>query len=179
MSGLLYLTAEDFNIREGMKGCMLCTNIRGYSVLLIYSTACEYCKDLLPVFKHLPGTVGNCQFAMINVSVNRNVVLMSKDTMVPITYVPYILFYVDGKPFMKYSGANDINEIKRFIFEVTRKLGAKKFYEETTAKHETENKIPEYTIGTPKSGNTKSVGDMICEDGVCYLDFNGEGYIKN
>ena len=179
MSGLLYLTADDFSISKGKRGNMLCTNIKGYSILLIYSTMCEYCKDLVPIFKHLPGNVGNCTFAMVNVSVNRNVVLMSNDTTVPIKYVPYILFCVDGQPLLKYSGANEMSEIKRFILEVTQKLGAKKFYEDTKAKHETENKIPEYTIGTPKSGNTKCRGDMICEDGVCYLDFTNEGgYVK-
>jgi hypothetical protein len=70
---------------------------------------------------------------------------------------------------MKYNGPNDISEIRRFIFEVTQKLGAKKFYEETNTKHEVESKIPEYTIGIPKT----------CEDGICYLEFdNDKGYVK-
>ena len=34
---------------------------------------------------------------------------------------------------------------------------------------EQENKIPEYTIGKPKESSMKFVGDMICNDGVCYL----------
>ena len=169
MSALLYLTAEDFDVYKGKKDNLLCTNIRGYHIVLFYSTVCIHCKTLIPIFKNLPGTVGNCQFAMVNVGLNKNIVLMSNDTISPIKYVPLIIFYVDGKPFMKYNGPNDIGEIRRFIFEVTQKLGAKKFYEETTAKHEEESKIPEYTIGIPKT----------CEDGVCYLEFDQEkGYFK-
>jgi len=169
MSALLYLTADDFSIAKGKKGNLLCTNIKGYNVVLFYSTSCVHCKTLIPIFKTIPGSVGNCQFAMVNVSLNRNIVLMSNDTISSIKYVPLIIFHVDGKPFMKYNGPNDINEIRRFIFEVTQKLGAKKFYEETVTKHETENKIPEYTIGVPKT----------CEDGVCYLEFNKDsGYVK-
>lgn len=169
MSALLYLTADDFYITKGKKGNLLCNTIKGYHVVLFYSTACPHCKCLIPIFKNLPGSVGNCQFAMVNVSHNKNIVLRSNDTISPIKYVPLIIFHVDGKPFMKYNGPNDICEIRRFIFEVTQKLGAKKFYEETNTKHETESKIPEYTIGIPKT----------CDDGVCYLEFdNDKGYVK-
>ena len=169
MSALLYLTAEDFNITKCKTGNLLSTNIRGYHVVLFYSTACIHCKTLIPIFKNIPGTVGNCQFAMVNVSLNKNIVMMSNDTKNPIKYVPLIIFYVDEKPFMKYNGPTDIDEIKRFIFEITQKLGAKKFYEETNAKHEVDNKIPEYTIGIPKT----------CDDGICYLEFNNDkGYVK-
>lgn len=179
MSALLYLTAEDFHVSKTKKGSLLCTNIRGYSVLLIYSTVCIHCKDLVPIFKRLPGTVGSCQFAMINISVNRNLAMMSKDTITPIRYVPYILFCVDGRPFMTYDGPSNMNDITRFIVEVTQKLGAKKFFEETAQKAEVQNEIPKFTIGKPKSGNTHFVGDMVCDGDVCYLDFsNSKGYVK-
>ncbi len=180
MSGLLYLTAEDFSVAKTKKGNLLCTNIRGYSVLLIYSTMCVHCKELVPIFKRLPTVVGNCQFAMVNISVNKSIAKMSNDTLMPIKYVPIILFCVEGKPFMKYTGPSDINEIGRFIMEITQKLGAKKFYEETVDKRETANKIPEYTIGIPKSGTKKWVGDMLCDGDVCYMNFDEKkGYVKS
>ena len=168
MSALLFLTSEDFSVAKGQKGDILCNNIKGYSIVLFYSTHCVHCQTLTPIFKGLPGTIGNCQFAMINVSTQKNVVAMSRNTIAPITFVPYIIFYVNGKPFMKYNGPHDAGEIRRFIVEITRNLQSKqKFFEETTAKHEKEKKIPEYTIGIPKS----------CDDGVCYLEFE-EAYEK-
>ena len=164
MSALIFLTADDFNIQNGQKGDILCHNIKGYSVVLFYSTQCVHCHTLIPVYKQLPGTIANCQFAMINVSTQKNVVMMSRNTIAPITYVPYIIFYVNGKPFMKYNGPQDSTEIKRFIMDVSKNLQSKqKFYEETTEKHIRDKKIPEYTIGVPKE---------VCEDGVCYLEFD-------
>ena len=94
---------------------------------------------------------------------------MSRNTIAPITFVPYIVFYVSGKPFMKYTGPHDSNEIRRFIMEVSKNLQTKhKFYEETTDKHSKERKIPEYTIGIPKN----------CDEGVCYLEFE-DAYKKS
>jgi thiol-disulfide isomerase/thioredoxin len=168
MSALLFLTSDDFFVAKGQKGDILCNNIKGYSIVLFYSTQCVHCQNLIPIFKSLPGTIGNCQFAMINVSTQKNVVGMSRNTIAPITYVPYIIFYVNGKPFMKYNGPYDIGEIRRFIVDITRNLQSKqKFYEDTEKKHEKEKKIPEYTTGIPKN----------CDDGVCYLEFE-EAYEK-
>ena len=164
MSALLFLTADDFNVQKGQKGDILCNNLKGYCVVLFYSTQCVHCHSLIPVFKQLPGTIANCQFAMINVSMQKNVVMMSRNTVAPITYVPYIMFYVNGKPFIKYSGPYDANEIKRFIIEVSKNLQSKqKFFEETNEKQTKEKPIPEYTTGHPKE---------ICDENVCYLEFD-------
>lgn len=169
MSALLFLTADDFNVQKGQKGDILCNNLKGYCVVLFYSTQCVHCHSLIPVFKQLPGTIANCQFAMINVSMQKNVVMMSRNTISPITYVPYIIFYVNGKPFMKYSGPHDANEIKRFIIEVSKNLQSKqKFFEEVNTKQTKEKPIPEYTTGHPKD-----LGD----DSICYLEFD-EAYKK-
>ena len=161
MSGLLFLSSDDFYVAQGQKGSILCSSMKGFSVVLFYSTQCVHCQTLIPIFKSLPNTIAGFQFGMINVSTNKNVVMLSKQTIAPITYVPYIVFFVDGKPFMKYSGPYEMSEIKRFIIEVANNLKSKqKFYEETQKKQVAEKKIPAYTIGHPK-----------CDDDVCYLEF--------
>lgn len=164
MSALLFLTAEDFSIAQGQKGSLLCNNLNGLSIVLFYSTQCVHCQTLVPIFKNLLGTVTNCQFAMINVSQQKHVIALSQGTITPIKYVPYIVFYVKGRPFMKYNGPYEAAEIRRFIVEITRNLQTRqKFFEETNSKHEKERKIPEYTIGIPKT----------CDEyGVCYLEFS-------
>ena len=162
MSGLLFLSSEDFTVAKGSKGDILCNSIPGLSLILFYSTVCEHCQTLIPIFKRLPGSIGGCQFGMINVSSNKQCVMMSKDTIAPIKYVPYIVLYVQGKPFMKYSGPHQDSEIKRFVLEVAKKLQSKQKFSSENVK-DSKKTIPEYTTGHP-----------ICGEGdVCYLEFDG------
>lgn len=162
MSGLLFLSSDDFSVQQGQKGKILCTpQLKGFSVILFYSVQCDHCQTLIPIFKTLPQHFAGFQFAMINVSNNKNVIMMAKDTIAPITYVPYVLFYVDGKPYMQYSGPYRLDEIKQFIVEVANEVKSKaKFFDQKTAPPPANNRIPEYAIGVPK-----------CKDDVCYLEF--------
>jgi thioredoxin-like negative regulator of GroEL len=167
MSTLLFLSSDDFYVTKGTKGDILCNSISGFSLILFYSTQCNYCKDLIPIFKSLPGSIGGCQFGLINVSAQKAIIGKSKDTITPIKYVPYIVLYINGKPFMLYQGPYIANEIKKFIFEVSQKINSKQeFSSSENIKQKTKNSIPSYTIGIPK-----------CDDDVCYLEFD-EAYDK-
>jgi thiol-disulfide isomerase/thioredoxin len=164
MSGLLFLTTDDFQIQRGSKGNIMCTNIQGFSLILFYSTQCEHCQSLIPIFKRLPGSVGGCQFGMINVSHNKQCVIMSRQTIAPINVVPYIVLYINGKPYMRYNGPHDQREIGRFIVEVSQKVQNKdNFTKDENVKQDPRGGIPAYTIGRPLCGP---------DDKVCYLDFN-------
>ena len=162
MSGLLFLSSEDFSVTKGNKGNILCHSIPGFSLILFYSTQCVHCQTLIPIFKRLPGTIGGCQFGMINVSTNKLCVRMSKETIAPIDYVPYIILYIAGKPFMRYNGPHDGGEIKRFILEVANKVQSKQQFSSENVKEPESGKkgIPEFTIGHPLCGP---------DDKVCYL----------
>jgi hypothetical protein len=164
MSGLLFLTSDDFQIQRGTKGPILCTNIPGFSLILFYSTQCTYCQTLIPIFKRLPGSVGGCQFGMINVSHNKQCVLLSRQTIAPIKEVPYIVLYVNGKPYMRYRGPHDIREIGRFIVEVAEKVRTNESFAKDDKRIDQDPRkgIPEYTIGHPLYGT---------DDKVCYLDW--------
>lgn len=161
MSGLLFLTSEDFHIQEGSNGNILCHNIPGFSLILFYSTKCIYCQGLIPIFKTLPGTIGGCQFGMVNIKNNDACVEMAKNTIAPIQYVPYIILYVNGKPFMAYKGAYEAEQIQRFVVEVANNIQKKQQFSKDKVKQEKPHTIPEYTIGVPVKGYEK----------VCYLDF--------
>jgi len=158
MSGLLFLTTEDFQIKTTTKGKnLLCTNIRGISLILFYSTACEHCKKLIPIFKHLPGTVNGCQYGMVNVSANKNLIAMSRTTIAPIEFVPYILLYHNGRPYMRYNGPYNASEIKNFVIEVANNIHKNSIFSADVVKKEGKP-IPEYCIAKPK-----------CDELVCYL----------
>lgn len=160
MSGLLFLTTEDFNVQRGTKGNIMCHGIPGFSLILFYSTHCVHCQGLIPIFKNLPGTIGGCQFGMINISNNRACVEMSKQSITPITYVPYIVLYINGKPFMVYKGPYNAEEIRRFVIEVANNVQKKQQFSKAQVKQD-DRGIPSYTIGHPVCGDEK----------VCYLEF--------
>jgi len=161
MSGLLFLSSEDFSIQRGTKGNIMCHNIPGFSLILFYSTHCEFCQNFIPVFKKIPGTIGGCQFGMLNVSKNRETVEMSQNTISPIKYVPYIVLYINGKPFMSYKGPPEEAEIRRFVMEVANNVQKKQQFSKEKVKDETSTSIPAYTIGVPISGGKDQM--------VCYL----------
>lgn len=158
MSGLLFLTSDDFHVANGTKGKILCHSIPNLSLILFYSTMCEHCQNLIPIFKRLPGTIGGCQFGMINVSTNKKCVQDSQETITPIEYVPYIILYINGRPFMRYNGPQDSGEIRRFVMEVAKKVNTKQQFSSKHVKQPSK-KIPEYTLGIPLCG----------EDNKCYL----------
>jgi thiol-disulfide isomerase/thioredoxin len=181
-SGLLFLSSEDFNIQNGTKGQIMCTSIPGFSLILFYSTFCEHCQKLIPIFKNLPGTIGGCQFGMINVSTDRQCVKMSANTVAPVTYVPYIVLYVEGKPFMIYKGEHSMESIKKFFFDVADNLQKKQTFAQhppqrnvnqnatISANAQVPQGIPEYSIGKPICGG---------KENVCYLEFDTKnGYIS-
>jgi thiol-disulfide isomerase/thioredoxin len=161
MSGLLFPGNEDFYIARGASGPILCTKINGFSLVLFYSTQCVYCKKLIPIFRKLPSLIGGCNFAMVNVAQARQVLQQSKNTIAPIDYVPYILFYVNNKPYIRYSGPSEMKEIKEFVIEVANNVQNKQTFSPEKVR-EPEREIPDYTIGQP-----------LCGDGErCYLEFD-------
>lgn len=181
MSNLLFLTADDFELRKGTKGNIVCHDIPGYSLVLFYSTQCKYCKELIPVFKQLPGSISGCQFGMINVSKNKNIVHMSRNSIAPIEYVPYVILFINGKPSMRYDGPADVQTIQKFVIDVSNRFKGQNFNRQQGQSahqkgqtngqqariHQQEKRIPEYCIGKPLCGDDKR----------CYLEFN-TAYVK-
>jgi hypothetical protein len=161
----LYLTSEDFHLESVPKGDVMCHDIPGFSLILFYSTHCKFCKDLIPIFKRLPGALQGCQFGMINVGSNRECVEMSQSTIVPIQYVPFIMLYFNGKPHMVYKGDHDEGMIKKFIYNVATDMQMKQQFsslKEAKIKENAASGVPEYTTTT---------GVPYCAGNVCYLDW--------
>jgi thiol-disulfide isomerase/thioredoxin len=185
MSGLLFAGDNDFFLSQSNNGNkMLCTKINGPVLVLFYSTQCQYCKKLIPIFKKLTGTIGQCSFAMVNIGKARQVIKDSTFTKNPIEYVPYIIFYVNNKPYMKYKGPPEASEIQKFAVQVCNNL-SQRFTQQIPQQtqggnpqmnqqqpqgedqgHYDENgMLIEYTtIGTPLYGDD--------DDEKCYLNFD-------
>jgi hypothetical protein len=115
----------------------------------------------------------------------------SKNTIAPIEYVPDVILYVDGVPYIRYDGPHEIDNIKSFIFNVYEKLQKTCFsnneqqqQQQPSVKQqlhntghanapykqqphvirEVKNSIPEYTVGVPVCGKRN-------DSNKCYLEF--------
>jgi hypothetical protein len=76
--------------------------------------------------------------------------------------VPLIILYVHGKPFIRYDGPHEENEIRAFLIDVTNKLQTKeKFSSDKVKETKNEREIPAYTVGHPLYG----------DEDVSYLEF--------
>ena len=145
----------------------MCHGIPGFSLILFYSPHCKHCNMLKPIFIRLPGTIGGCQFGMLNVSTNKKCIQMSQNTIAPVRVVPYIVLYVNGRPFMVYKGPYDPNEIQRFVVEVANSIQKKQRFHSGTrqaARGPARRGVPDYTVGIPVYGD----GDA----NVSYLEFD-------
>jgi hypothetical protein len=160
MSGILYLNVDDFIIRKGEKGNLLCLNydVQGLSLVLFYSNECQHCTKLMGRYKQLPFNINGCQFTMINVNKaeNRRVVQLSNQTIVPITYVPDIILYVDGIPYMRYDGNHDIQSIKSFILDIYQQLQKTAFLESKQASSNNANDRSASSQKPPTASQTNS-----------------------
>lgn len=158
MSSLLFLTSQDFNVTQGTNGQLLTHQIMGFSLIMFYSPKCVHSNKLIPIFRQLPQFVAGCKFGMLNVTNQRDIVRMSSQTIVPITYVPLIILYINGKPYMKYEGSSDINEIRTFILQIANSIQNQNSF--SNGAIETRNELPKYG-GIPLCG----------EDDVSYLEY--------
>jgi len=116
------------------------------------------------MFKRFPERLTGCQFAMCNVSLCKDVVQASRNTIAPITYVPLMLFYYNGKPYARYDGPRDEESIRRFIVQAAEQAQHTDTQQPLSKK--TKKRTDDMTMGVPK-----------CEDGVCYLEFD-EAYVS-
>lgn len=163
MSGLLFLSKNNFYVTRGAKGPIMCNHLRrGFSLVLFYSGQCPNCPPYAQAFKALPGTIDGCQFAMANAT-DRDIRAMSRGTLTELKYVPYILLYSDGRPLVKYGGPPDPRTILRFIVDMANQVQKpnQSFTSNPRIQEDPSGGIPKYSLGKP-----------VCGDDVCYFEFD-------
>ena len=131
MTSFLFLETSDFSIRSGEKGQVLFLTFqpRGMTLVLFYSNQCPHCQSFMKDFKQLPSVMNGCQFAMTNIEKYPAIAQMSRSTIVPIQYVPDIILFVNGFPYVRYEGAPDISSITTFLLEMNKKIKSIGFME--------------------------------------------------
>lgn len=161
---MYFLDSEDFFLKQGQSGPLLCHGLGQLSVILFYSPHCVHSQRLIPLFKQLPNYIPGCQFGMLNASVNRRVVMYSLNTNTPIRYVPMILLYFNGVPLMRYADKYEMGSLRQFIMQAYNSVQSKMNIMQEDPHHiykGNENihfppggvHIPEYCIGKPLYGD--------------------------
>ena len=102
---------------------------------------------------------------------------MSRNSIAPIEYVPYVILFINGKPSMRYDGPADVQTIQKFVIDVSNRFKGQNFNrQEGQSAHQKgqqakirqqDKRIPEYCIGKPLCGDNKR----------CYLEFD-TAYVK-
>ncbi len=163
MTSFRYLTDKEFGVEQGKKGNILCTNISGISVVLFYSKECQHCLSVLPIFIKLASQIRSVQFAALNVTTYPRVPQMSNKTVAPITEVPFIVLFVNGRPFIKYIGKHTTQEIGTFVFEMAQRLQGSTNFAVPKTSEVIDNEIPAYALSKPYN--------VVCENDMCYINF--------
>jgi len=164
MSQILFPTSKEFFLDKVAKGTVLCSTLKGITLILFHADPerCEHCSDLIPEFRKLPYAMPGIKFAMINLNKYKEIVDMASKTISPISYVPYIILFVEGRPFTRYDGDRSYQDILDFLNTILNSLKNKRDF--------VDNKFVKIENETPISLNSSQF-NVVCdtEKGVCYL----------
>mgnify|MGYP006081035413 CR=1 FL=1 len=116
MTYLRFMTSDAFSV--GRDNSLHHDIDTGYSLILFYSTQCPHCQSAIDIFKHLHKTVAGCEFGMINIDDNKGIISTMKKSVLPLEYVPLLVFFANGKAYMMYSGPLKDANIRQFIEQV-------------------------------------------------------------
>lgn len=179
MTSLIFLSDNDFSKQVGKKGNLLCTNISGISFLLIYATQCKHCNNLYPDFKKLSTMINQCQFVILNLEKYPIVARISQETIMPILSVPFLVLYVNGRPFIKYTGTKDIKAMGTFLTQMIPKINEIPGMNQDTNNRRSEDRgkrndkeliyDDEMQAEIEKYKGGAIPYNIVCEGEVCYL----------
>lgn len=88
----------------------------------------------------------------------------AQQTIAPITHVPFIILYVNGKPFMRYNGRKTYEDISTFVGEVLSRIQSKRNFTSNSKIEVDGDEVQEYINGAIPF-------NMVCEGETCYLTF--------
>ena len=108
------LTSQNFQV-VGRSRQTLNINLDGYVLVFFKMDGCTGCAAFEPQFYQLANAERGINYAVANLSSNREIIAMSRTTSTSIQTVPYIVLYVNGSPFAKYNGKKNVQALRSFI----------------------------------------------------------------
>lgn len=111
------LLPSNFNILKTFKGDVVEFLSKDLTVILFYRNE-EHRKDsdeFKRVFAEIETTGIECKFGIINIDQYPDAAEMASQTKTPITSIPYVVIYAQGRPYMSYQGKIDSVELVKLI----------------------------------------------------------------
>ena len=124
MKHLLNLSSDDFFFERTARGQMICNGIPGLSLVMFYGKKCKNCAVVLPEFRKLPEIMSGCEFGIIDIVAHSAIYTRSLDSDLPITNVPFMLLFYNGKPYMQYRHIMTARNIHQFLIDVSKQIPA-------------------------------------------------------
>lgn len=114
---MLDLTPANFNIIKTPKGDLVEYVDKELTVILFYKNEenSKFSDEFKRVFAEIEETEFECKFGTINVDEYPEQLELASKTKTPINYVPYVVVYAQGRPYMSYSGKIDSVELVKLI----------------------------------------------------------------
>ena len=157
---IVYLTPNDFYVTQSND---LAHKIPKFSLVFFSSANCVYCKDVLPAFASVSSIIKGCTFAIMDVDQGgMRIVKISERTKTPLTYVPFVVMYVNGVPIAVFdpdeeNPSANFNLLKNFIISNANAIRSGRKI--TGVQSSRKEKVCDTSIGMAVCGPRK----------VCYL----------
>lgn len=167
MNNIIYCEDKDFYLAKGQTGKILLCNSKykqGIFFVFFFSTKCQNCGDGMEVFSNLlrrfPPEI---KFGAININDYPTIISKSTQSCTPLEYVPYFVLYYRGKPYLRYDGEMDLNDMMTFLTDAVKRIDEKKEFIKPNADKE-DLVVPEYAGGIPYN--------IVCNKNKCYIKYN-------
>jgi len=163
------LTSDNFYVDDGKNGKLLCTTQKDLLFVFFYKGdgSCDACKAMMPSFQQLGKYVPEVKYAIINVDEQKDAIRKSLKTISPIKYVPYLILFVNNKPFLRYDGGKDLKDMINFLKDLLTRIPKNMLATlGSTASSKFDSEVPVFAGGGIPY-------NVVCDknSGVCYLTF--------
>jgi hypothetical protein len=174
---MLYLGEQDFYISQGTKGLVVCCRQNGIQFVMFHADpgVCQYCELAKPEFVQLEQFVAGVKFGLCNLSKARGLYEKSTQTITPLQKVPMFILFVNGRPFINYTGEHKLKHFAEFLQQMTARLQNQQVFGEqgmqtmsAEMKEKTAFGIP-YDYDYESVSDASNVGNIVCDDKGCYL----------
>lgn len=118
---MMNLNSDNFVVL-GTRTKTLGITIPGNVLVFFKMSTCPNCASFEPIFVNLSHQENRVTHAVIDVGQYRDVAMTSKNTSTPITAVPCLILYIEGRPHSRIPGAKNVAAVRDFI---TKSLQAK------------------------------------------------------
>ena len=180
MNNTQYLGEFDFEVSKSAKGPVIATKVPGVVFVMFHADpgVCQACDLAKPEFGQLFQHFPSAKFAYCNLSRNQRLSSMSFQTITPLNKVPLFIVFVNGRPFVNYTGERQFKFFAEFMQQVLQRLASQQVQTSNGQSHtfssddymeKTAHGIA-YDYDYVTVNNSSTMGQVTCtEEGVCYL----------